>query len=257
VRLFDTVFSGEDLGLILRTKEGLAIWGSTDASYRQLWSRFVNDVDWEGDRGRWWFDYAVYDRRTTGAETFLVTGFLSERGTFDPRLMYRGSIEARANNPGCAWPSPPAHAVEGLSQLPPASIVSPRGPVGFDRSAGGGPLRIQGSTYARGIGMTPPCTVTWNIGGHYSSFRARIGLQRTGPGFSIRADQERVRFEVIVDADLIYQSDVLSSSAGTRDVAIDVIGARSIQLRAVPTTTQLWHYGPVGWADARLGVTSP
>ena len=254
VTFFGHEFRGEDVGVILRRPlgDGLQVLGTTDASYRQIWTRFVNDIDWEGDRGRWWFDYAIYDRRTTGADTFLAVGFYDARGRFDPGLMFRGSDEARARNPGSAWPSPARHPASWLSQIPPVALTTSRGPVGFDRSSHTGPLSIQGETHERGVGMTPPCTVSWNLEKRYTRLTTSVGLARTGDRFPIRFEQERIRFEVWTDGALAAVSPIMSATSGTHSFDVDLTNVGTLELRAVPTTTQLWHYGPVGWAEASL-----
>ncbi|MHC5057725.1 MAG: hypothetical protein ACYTKD_23895 [Planctomycetota bacterium] len=113
-RLFGRDFSGDDVALVMlrpRAAEdddpraaALVVWGSSPASYRQVWRRFAHTVDWEGDRGRWWFDYAVFDRRTSGPDTFLAVGYFDHEWRFEDSLMFEGSPELRSETPGAHWP---------------------------------------------------------------------------------------------------------------------------------------------------------
>jgi hypothetical protein len=258
-RVFGREFEGDDIAIaMLRPNRDdprsgtLVVWGSTGASYRQLWARFANNVDWEGDRGRWWFDYAVFDRKTCGPDTFLAVGFFDHEWRFDGTLLFEGSAELRAKVRGTHWPA--AAPSRALSSVPPVAIDSPRGPVGFDRSAGvdTGTLSIQGKTFERGIGMLPPATVTWKLGARYAKLAVTVGLERTGGEFETRHGQERVRFEIWGDGERRAASGVLSATSGSRELEADLTGVETLELRAVPATRQVWHCGPVGWGGAGL-----
>ena len=267
VTLFGRAFEGEDIGLILLRPHPtdfraatLVVWGSTPTSYRQLWQRFGNVVHLEGDRGRWWFDYAVFDRRTCGPDTFLAVGFFGHEWRFDPSLLFEGSAELRARMPGGPWAL--ERSGEGrvwLSTLAPDSIESRRGPVGFDRSAGvdAGALMIQGEEFGHGIGVIPPATVRWSLGGRFSQFRAKVGLERTGTEFPARYEAEKVQFEVWADGNRIAASPILSATDGLAELAVDIRGADLLELRAINTTKFVWHYGPAGWGDAELIPSNP
>jgi len=265
VRLFGREFEGQDVGLIMFRPRGsspttgtLAVWGEGPASYRQLWSRFGHAVDWEGDRGRWWFDYAVFDSKTSGPETFLAVGFFDHEWEFDETLIFEGGRELREKTPGTNWPSgKPAQSEDGavwLSTLAPEAVMSSRGPVAFDRSAGvdAGALSISGAEHERGIGMVPPASATWRLHGGYRRLRATVGIRRTGTKYPIRHEAERVVFEVMGDGRLLAASSEISSTSGPAELDVDVSGVDALVLRASCATRHVWHYGPAGWADARL-----
>ncbi|MHC4248865.1 MAG: NPCBM/NEW2 domain-containing protein, partial [Planctomycetota bacterium] len=133
-------------------------------------------------------------------------------------------------------------------------------PVGFDRSAApdGGVLTIHGKPYAHGIGMVPPATARWLLGKRFVTFRAEVGLERTDTPFESRRKAERVAFEVWgrheggSDARLLAASRELGSGDAPEPLEADVSGLDEIELRAVPTSTQIWHVGAVAWGDASL-----
>lgn len=263
VRFFGRCLTGDDIGLILlcpnaldRLTATLAVWGSTPESYMQLWGRFGHVVHLEGDRGRWYFDYAVFDRRTCGPDSFLAVGWFDHDWRFDPKLLFEGSGELRASIPGSHWATAPSG--DGrlwLSTLPPDLLESRRGPIAFDRSAGvdAGPLAIQGQRFERGIGMIPPASATWRqLRGRFAALRAKVGLERTGARFPLRHESERVRFEVWADGLRVAASPVLSATDGLFELAADLRGAHTLELRAVNATKFVWHFGPVGWGEAEL-----
>ena len=262
-RLFGRDFAGEDIGLILlRPRRAdpfsatLVVWGSTPASYRQLWARFGQRVHLEGDRGRWWFDYALFDRRTCGPESFLAVGFFDHGWRFEPSLLFEGSTELRARMTGSNWVVAGEGNQTWLSGLAPESIESPRGPVDFDRSAGidAGALTIQGEKFEHGLGVTPPATIRWRLGRRYSKLRAKVGLERTGSKFLARYEAERVQFEVWADGFCVAASPILSATDGIAELTVDIRGADLVELRAVNTTKFVWHYGPAGWGEAELSA---
>ena len=266
VRFFGHTFRGQDIGLIILRPDAqhpwgatLAVWGATPNAYRQLWGRFGHVVHLEGDRGRWYFDYAVFDRKTCGPDSFLAVGYFGHDWGFDPRLLFEGSADLRARIPGSHWPDPQSSSSSSsssnrLSALPPEFIESRRGPVAFDRSAGvdGGPLMIQSERFERGIGMVPPATVRWRLGGRFAGFRARVGLERTGARYPLRHEAERVEFEVWADGARVAASPAMSATDGIFELAADVRGVQVLELRAVNATKFVWHFGPVGWGDAEL-----
>jgi pimeloyl-ACP methyl ester carboxylesterase len=261
-RLCGRVFRGEDVGVIMLRPDAsalggpvLVVWGSTPESYRQVWRRFTNSVDWEGDRWRWWFDYAVFDRRSCGPDTLLAAGFFDREGSFSPALLFEGDTDLRERIPGSNWAvSIGSGEAMHLSSLAPTAIHSLRGPVGFDRSAAAdaGALTIQGTKYERGIGMVPPTSLTWDVAGRFSSVKATVGLERTESTYGIRYDAERVRFEIWGDGKLLAVSQVLSAGSPGVELVANLTGVAVLELRAVATTTQVWHYGPVGWGGLEL-----
>lgn len=263
-RIFGHAFRGDDIGLILLRPNALdpraatlVVWCSTPAAYRQLWGRFGHVVHLEGDRGRWYGDYAVFDRKTCGPDSFLAVGYFGHDWRIDPDLLFEGSAELRSRIPGSHWAVEGASPPEGgvwLSSLPPEGVESRRGPAAFDRSAGvdAGPLMIQGECFERGIGMIPPAAVQWRLGGRFARFRAKVGLEHTGSRYPLRYENERVQFEVWADGVRLAASPILSATDGVFELAADIQGADLLELRAVATSKFVWHYGPVGWGDARL-----
>ncbi|MBM4032464.1 MAG: hypothetical protein FJ291_11855, partial [Planctomycetes bacterium] len=257
VRLCGREFRGDDIGVILLrpgSPAALVVCGSTPDAYRQLWGRLGHVVHLEGDRGRWYFDYAVFDRKTCGPDSFLAVGYFDHDWRFDPKLLFEGSAGLRAKIPGSHWATAPDGERAWLSALAPESIESRRGPLAFDRSAGvdSGQLMIQGQRFERGIGMIPPANATWRLDGRFARFRAKVGLEHTGARFPLRYENERVQFEVWADGVCVATSPILSSTDGLAEIEADVRGAEVLELRAVNTSKLVWHFGPVGWAEAEV-----
>jgi hypothetical protein len=120
-----------------------------------------------------------------------------------------------------------------------------------DASAAGRPLRVQGSTYDKGLGTHGASWLTYDLAGKYDRFEAVVGLDdQTGK-------RGRVRVEVLLDgqAQDLGKGAALSGPERPLRVQVDVRKARSLTL-----AVHLDRFGDVqadvNWADARL-ITSP
>jgi hypothetical protein len=81
-----------------------------------------------------------------------------------------------------------------------------------------------------------------------------VGLEHTGAKFPLRYENERVQFEVWADGARVAASPVLSATDGLAEIEAAIEGADRLELRAVNTSKLVWHFGPVGWGDARLSA---
>jgi hypothetical protein len=138
-----------------------------------------------------------------------------------------------------------------------------------NRNVAGGPLRLAGRTYSRGLGMRSHSSVTYALDEAYERFLAQIGIddavrpddaaRSEGVGRSGTAHEQTPRtwpggaavFRVYVDGASRFESDLLR--AGDKPVAldIDVTGAQSLTLEVdYGDGLDLGDYAD--WAAARL-----
>jgi hypothetical protein len=170
-----------------------------------------------------------------------------------------GGGEYVAASQATLWVTPPAPTGSPyVSDLEWTEQSNGYGPVERDRSNGeaaagdGGPLRIAGVTYAKGIGMHATGSVTAWLGGACTALTAVVGIDDevldkpgdTGVG--------SVRFAVYGDGVLLTETPVLSNDDGGVPLDVDVTGVRRLRLVA--------DEGPDGknfdhadWGDARVG----
>jgi len=138
-----------------------------------------------------------------------------------------------------------------LSDLKPKSyehtpFLSVRWPYEMDRNAAGSELRLGGHTYDKGIGLHSESRLTFDLAGAYRLFQATVGLDdRSGLGGS-------VRIRVLVDGQAKDVGDKeLTSTAGPRDIQVDVTGAKELTL-----VVEFGSGGDVcdhvNWAEARV-----
>jgi hypothetical protein len=129
------------------------------------------------------------------------------------------------------------------------------GPVEIDQSNGEQPagdgktLTLNGTTYARGLGVHAGSNVLYNLLGNYSTFSAVIGVDdEVGNNGS-------VIFQVYADSVKVYESAVLTGSQGGVPISVNIAGAQ--QLRLVVTDAGNGNaFDHADWADAKLTVDS-
>ncbi|GAB2591350.1 hypothetical protein GCM10027168_25820 [Streptomyces capparidis] len=145
--------------------------------------------------------------------------------------------------------SPPG--VDYVSDLPFTAQRNGWGPVERDMSNGetgdgdGGPLRVGGTTYDKGLGVHAASEVTVALNGAYRRFTARVGVddEVSRPG--------TVVFEVLADGELLARTGVLSLGDEAAVVDVDVTGAGELTLRVTDGGDGV-DSDHADWADARL-----
>lgn len=182
-------------------------------------------------------------------------------GTFElpVDVTYRSGRDTYpAANQATLWVTPPAltgtHHVSDLDWI---DETNGYGPVERDRSNGeaaggdGGPLRIAGVTYDKGLGMHATGAVTAWLGGTCTAFTAVVGIDDevldkpgdTGVG--------SVRFQVYGDGELLTETPVLSNDDGGVALDVDVTGVRRLRLVADEGGDGK-NFDHADWADARV-----
>lgn len=137
-----------------------------------------------------------------------------------------------------------------LSELTPARVEQTPlwgvdWPARLDRNARGGPLRVDGRRYDRGVGVHSACRLVYRLEGEYEKFLVVPGVDDdAGP----LAD---VTVRIIVDGTVRFEHEHITPGQSPGQLRIDVDGASTLEL-----DVQFGHYGDVqdrfDWADAAL-----
>ncbi|BCL33138.1 glycoside hydrolase family 97 catalytic domain-containing protein [Streptomyces aurantiacus] len=141
--------------------------------------------------------------------------------------------------------------VDYVSDLPFTAERNGWGPVERDTSNGenaegdGGPLRIRGTTYDKGLGMHATAEVSVDIGGAYDRFRAHVGVDDEVSGAAT------VVFEVLGDGQLLTRTEVLTPADAARALDVDVSGVQRLTLRVTDGGDGI-NFDHADWADAEL-----
>ena len=138
-----------------------------------------------------------------------------------------------------------------LSDLTPTERVNGWGPYERDRSNGetgatdGRTLTLNGTTYAKGLGVHSFSSLTYSLGGSYSSFQADLGIDdEVGNNGS-------VIFRVLADGAEIFRSGTLTGASRTQSINLDVTGRQTLQL-IVDNADGSFAFDHANWADAKL-----
>ena len=146
-----------------------------------------------------------------------------------------------------------------LSDLAWTSMTNGWGPAEKDKSNGeqgagdGNTLTLNGTTYAKGLGVHAASDIRYAVGSTCSTFTAQVGVDdEVGTGGS-------VDFQVFGDTTQLYDSGVLTGASATKSVSVDVTGRTTLRLVVTDGGNGV-NYDHGDWADAQLacaGDTTP
>ncbi|SHJ18608.1 Alpha-N-acetylglucosaminidase (NAGLU) N-terminal domain-containing protein [Tessaracoccus bendigoensis DSM 12906] len=127
--------------------------------------------------------------------------------------------------------------------------------VGDGSSATPEPIRIDGVTYAKGLGMQTPGSVSFALDDRCSTFTATVGIDDT---MSAAGKLPSVIFRVWGDGVVLYESPILYQLTPV-DVAVDVSGVKDLMLEVDPAESDPRNPGAsanwwdrADWADAKV-----
>jgi len=288
IRIGPQTYRGDDVGVALcypnplnPERYAVVFAGLTPAALDQINNRFGNWFGWGPYDNYAWFDYAVFDARTLSPETFLAVGFFDQAWKLDERHQFLGDDAARRaivpqKTPKFTrLPDPPPDELY-LSDLAPTVIDQHKGTVGFDRSHEGNPLRIGpsaslgpsaqpedatpapkasavGQAFQRGLGVRAPSNLHYHLGGHYTHFRATVGidLEDDLEVTPARARGEFIQFLVLGDGKRLYSSEWLKWNSKPVPIEVEIKGVKTLTLE-VDCSASRWLVGSADWADARV-----
>jgi alpha-galactosidase len=154
---------------------------------------------------------------------------------------------------GSEWPLPSGHVY--LSDLHVTYATNGYGPLELDTTNGenaaldGGPIRLRGAAYEKGLGVHAPSLLRYRLGQACSRFVADVGIDDD------QAGRGSVQFEVWADGERLFQSGTLTGESPLREVSVDVSGRRELRLFVgIGGDTDGLDHGV--WAGARLECDS-
>ncbi|MEU9745420.1 glycoside hydrolase family 97 catalytic domain-containing protein [Streptomyces niveus] len=231
--VLDEAGPAEDVTLRARTPEGWAVDGA-DATADELADGAALDASWR---------VTVPADPAYGTTEIPVT--LTYRDPDAPRgappLTVERTVRVFVAREGTVY----------VSSLPFTAETNGWGPVERDRSNGengpadGGPLRLGGTTYDKGLGVHARSEVTVALNGAYDRFAAETGIDEEKP------DKGSVLFEVLGDGQVLARSGVLGPADEPYAFDVDVSGVGRLTLRVTDGGDGI-DSDHADWADARL-----
>jgi len=173
--------------------------------------------------------------------------------TYVYRVRATGAGGESANTPEASATTPAFQPVTYLSDLPFAGTpVNGWGPVERDMNNGGSNagdgsiITLNGTTYAKGLGVHAGSSIAFNLGGSYDTFLADVGIDDRVTGTS-----GTVAFQVWADGAKIYDSGTMTAATATKSIGVSVTGKQQLTL-VVSDTGDGVDFDHADWGNARL-----
>ncbi|MEV2269578.1 NPCBM/NEW2 domain-containing protein [Nonomuraea africana] len=206
-------------------------------------------VSWPAAQGA--ETYTVRRGSESIAEGLTGTGFVDDQaggGPYDYQVVAVNALGA-----GPAGPVTRERALGQETHLSDRSWVSATsgwGSVAKDRAVGGGALRLNGASYAKGLGTHAVSEIVYDLEPGDALFRAVVGIDDAK-----KVSAASVAFRVVADGELLYDSGAMTSQPYTapREVVVDVAG-RSRLLLQVLDAGDGNNSDHADWANARLAT---
>ncbi|HVT88874.1 MAG TPA: NPCBM/NEW2 domain-containing protein, partial [Tepidisphaeraceae bacterium] len=196
---------------------------------------------------------------TTGAITYTPDANFTGNDVFGYTVRdNKGAVSGQAQVSVNVTSQP---TVVYVSDLTPTTATNGYGPYEKDTSNGeqaagdGHVITLNGTTYAKGLGVHANSTLVFNLNGQYSQFLSDIGVDDE------KGNAGSVVFQVYLDnsATPIYDSGVMTGATATKQVVVDVTGKSQLKL-VVTDSGNGNNSDHADWANARLttaGQVSP
>ncbi|BDM68688.1 alpha-galactosidase [Streptomyces nigrescens] len=146
---------------------------------------------------------------------------------------------------------PPPAGTTDAAELPWLTATNGWGPVekntsvGEDAAGDGGPLRIGGTGFTKGLGAHAPSDITFYTGGRCSAFSARVGIDDEV------GDRGSAGFEVWADGERVAGSGTVTGTDTARELSAAVAGAETVRLVVTDGGDGI-DYDHADWADAKF-----
>ena len=114
-----------------------------------------------------------------------------------------------------------------------------------DREISGGPLKINGTTFAHGVGTHAISSLRVNLAGNAKSFKAKVGLDDSAEG------KGSIEFIVLGDRKVLWKSGLLTGRQTAKDVEVNLSGIRILELRVTDGDDGSGN-DHADWADATI-----
>jgi len=138
-----------------------------------------------------------------------------------------------------------------LSDYTPIYAANGLGPIERDTNNGGTapgdgmPIKIRGQSFTKGLGTAAPAAVIYRLGGKCSRFTATVGVDDATAG------QGSVRFQVIADGDVLFDSMNLTGASAAMPIDVDITGKRRLKLHATNADDGAAQ-DRASWGDAKV-----
>ena len=185
--------------------------------------------------------------QTTGSQSYAFSSWSD--GGAQSHTITAPSANATYTATFTASSSPPTTTYVGdtawLSSSNGWGPVERNGSNGEAGAADGGPLTLNGSFFAKGLGAHAPSDVAVSLGGSCSRFQATVGVDDEVGSLG------SVKFQVVADGVVLWESLVLTGATASVPVDVDVTGRSTLRLLVADGGDNI-NFDHADWADARI-----
>ncbi|MEW4569700.1 NPCBM/NEW2 domain-containing protein [Tautonia sp. JC769] len=146
-----------------------------------------------------------------------------------------------------ADPSPPAELY--VSSLPFISATNASGSVKRDTAVDGSPITLDGSEYAKGLGVAAPSRIELGLDGRFSRFTTDMGVD------DAVGNRGSVTFEIWADDEKLFDSGTMTGGSTTKSISVDVTGKHLLEMIVTDAGDGRFK-DSAAWAGARLSEAS-
>ena len=248
------VFDTPDVGSIIvypnkrhaPNRLAVIIHANSPESAYQLWGRFGNWFNWGVFVSKKYFDFAIFDGKSSSPETMLLVGWFGTDWSSRNSRYFFGDPRVRNASAKQHYPSfsSVAEAPAGelkLFDLKPTKISQMRGAIGLGRTFFGEPLE-------ESIGMRAPATIEYEIDAKYTVFESGVKLlnPRESNMCKQRLDAEAIRFAVYDGEKLLAEAKV-DWKKPEANIKANVTGVKTLKLVASPAGGPAWLHMGSAW----------
>ena len=147
---------------------------------------------------------------------------------------------------GASVPLPPL-GTNFLSHLPVLANYTNAQPVQLDLNATGQPLKLHGTNYTNGLGLTAYSRDDYYLDGTTTRFQSTIGLDDAS------GTNASAIFRVYADGTVLYDSGVLTAASPVQTIDVDVTGAIRLTLEVTNVQAGVTN-DYCDWVSARILV---
>ncbi|QDV75587.1 alpha-galactosidase [Botrimarina mediterranea] len=134
-----------------------------------------------------------------------------------------------------------------VSSLDLSKMTSGWGQAQASKSLAGEPLRLRGREFASGVATHAPSKMRINLAGQGDRFTSVVGVDDSADG------NGGVRFQVVADGEVVWESGRLSGTAEPEALDVDVRGVKVLELRVADGGDGA-GYDHADWANAKVSV---
>jgi len=193
-----------------------------------------------------WTDLGLLPGAATVRDLWAKAALGSFTNSFTTNVPAHGVVALKIVG---AAPLLPGLGTNYLTDLPSTYSYVGWGSLVKNQSIGGNPIRLNGSTYAKGIGAHAFSGIEYRLGGIASRFRSDIGVDdEVGANGS-------VVFQVLADGTKIFDSGTLRGGAPHQTIDLEVTGVNRLTL-GITDAGDGNSYDHGDWAGARLVVSN-